>query len=168
MPNARPDPNTATGRAARGREPPRDALELLSEDHRTVEDLFEEFESEDDTDALGALATRICAALRVHTQIEEEIFYPEARTVADDDTLDEAEVEHEGARRLIEDISRMQPTDPLFRAKVKVLGEYVKHHVREEEQELFAEVRDGDLDLDDMGARLAARKAELERDAQTA
>lgn len=168
MPNARPSHSadrSKKARSGRSAEPPTDALDLLSEDHRTVEDLFEAFESEDDDEACGALAAQICIALRVHMQIEEEIFYPEARTVADDDTLDEAQVEHQRAKSLIDDIALMRPADALYRAKVKVLSEYVKHHVREEETELFPQVRDGDLGLENMAERLKARKAQLEGEA---
>ncbi len=109
-----------------------------------------------------ALVTKICLALKVHTQIEEELFYPPARDkTGDDDLLDEAIVEHMGAKNLIAELEAMKPGQSLYDAKVKVLGEQVRHHVEEEEEELFPEVRETDLNLDALGAKLAARKAEL-------
>ena len=124
--------------------------------------LLAAFEAEDDADAGGARATQICMALQIHMRIEEAIFYPEARMVADEDTRDEAQVEHDGLKRRTEDILQMQPTGALFRARVKALAEFVKRHVCDEEHELFSKVRDGDLDLDDIGARLADRERNLE------
>ncbi len=115
----------------------------------------------DDAEKL-ALSRRICLALKVHAQLEEEQFYPPVRdATGDNDLLDEAVVEHAGAKNLIAEIESMRVGDPLYDAKVKVLGEMVRHHVQEEEQELFPEVRETGLDLDALGARMAARKAEL-------
>ncbi len=109
-----------------------------------------------------ALADKICLALRVHTQIEEELFYPPAREkTGDGDLLDEALVEHAGAKNLVAEIEAMKPGQPLYDAKVKVLGEQVRRHVEEEETELFPEVRETDIDLAALGAKLATRKAEL-------
>ena len=117
------------------------AIELLEQDHREVEAYFDEFEGLEDEAEKGELAQKICMALTVHTQIEEEIFYPQARKATkDDDLLDEAVVEHAGAKRLIAELEEMEPGDDLFDAKVKVLGDQIKHHVEEEEQELFPEV----------------------------
>lgn len=139
------------------------ALELLEKDHREVEELFDQFdEIKDDDDRKEALAQKICMALTVHTQIEEEIFYPEARKATGDaELLDEALVEHAGAKRLVAEIEEMSAGDELFDAKVKVLGEQIKHHVREEEEELFPELEQTKLDLAAVGARLARRKEEL-------
>jgi hypothetical protein len=139
------------------------AISLLKQDHREVDGWFDEYEQlESDADKL-ALFQKIALALKVHTQIEEEIFYPEERGDVEDDMLDEAFVEHDGAKKLIAEIEAMKPSDEYYDAKVKVLGEYIKHHVKEEEQPggIFAQAKKGDEDLDAMGERLKARKAEL-------
>src|SRR5690606_24520303 len=109
------------------------------------------------------LFTKIATALKVHTQIEEEIFYPEEREDVEDDMLDEAYVEHDGAKKLIAEIEAMDPGDQYYDAKVKVLGEYIKHHVKEEEQPggIFSQAKKGSEDLDEMGERIQARKEEL-------
>ena len=104
----------------------------------------------------------ICLALKMHAQIDEEIFYPAAREeTKDNDLLDEALVEHAGAKHLIAEIEAMQPGQDLYDAKVKVLGEQIQHHVKDEDEKLFPEVRDTDIDLRELGRRMAARKAEL-------
>jgi len=139
-----------------------DAIALLEADHREVDGYFEQYEALTDDADKKALAGKICLALKVHTQIEEELFYPPARTATGDgDLLDEAVVEHMGAKTLIAQIEAMQPGQPLYDAKVKVLGEQVRHHVKEEEEELFPEVRETTIDLEALGAKLADRKAEL-------
>ena len=148
---------------------PIDATELLRNDHEEVKQLFDDYQSLVDDDAPDEerqeLAEQICNALTVHTTIEEEIFYPAAREAIDDaDLLDEAEVEHASAKELIEQIQGMQPSDDLYDAKVKVLGEYVKHHVREEEDELFPQVDEADVDLEELGQQMAERKQELMAD----
>lgn len=141
---------------------PADAIKLLKDDHREVKRWFREYEDLEDEAEKQALADRICAALTVHARIEEEIFYPAARNaIDDDDLLDEAEVEHATAKQLIAEIEGMKAGDRLFDAKVRVLGEYIDHHVEEEEGEMFPESRDSDLDLKALGVQLAARKAEL-------
>ena len=150
------------GRASKPAPTAPDAIALLTADHRQVDAWFDDYEALAGDADKKALADRICVALKVHTQIEEEIFYPPAREATGDaDLLDEAVVEHAGAKNLIAEIEAMQPGQPLYDAKVKVLGEQVRHHVEEEETELFPEVRETSLDLEDLGARLAARKAEL-------
>lgn len=139
------------------------AIRLLKQDHREVEGWFDEFEQlEDDKEKLE-LFNRIALALKVHTQIEEEIFYPEERGDVEEDMLDEAYVEHDGAKKLIAEIEAMKPGDEFYDAKVKVLGEYIKHHVKEEEQPggIFAQAKKGEEDLEEMGERLKARKEEL-------
>jgi hypothetical protein len=139
------------------------AISLLKKDHREVDAMFDEYEQlEGDREKL-ALFQQIALALKVHTRIEEEIFYPAERGEVEDDLLDEAQVEHDGAKKLIAEIEGMKPSEPLYDAKVKVLGEYVKHHVKEEEQPggVFAQAKRGDEDLDAMGKRLKARKEEL-------
>lgn len=145
------------------------AIELLENDHREVEAYFQEFEDLEDEAAKSELAQKICMALTVHMQIEEEIFYPEARKATkDDDLLDEAVVEHAGAKKLIAEIEEMEPGDDLFDAKVKVLGEMIQHHVEEEEQELFPEVKDSGMDLAAVGAEMAKRKSELMQEMERA
>jgi hypothetical protein len=139
------------------------AIRLLKQDHREVGDWFDEYEQlESDAEKLE-LFNRIALALKVHTRIEEEILYPEERGDVEDDLLDEAYVEHDGAKKLIAEIEAMKPGEMFYDAKVKVLGEYIKHHVKEEEQPggLFAQAKRGDEDLDAMGERLKARKEEL-------
>jgi hypothetical protein len=139
------------------------AIMLLKQDHRQVEDMFDEYEQlEADAEKL-ALFKQIALALKVHTRIEEEIFYPSERGDVEDDLLDEAWVEHDGAKKMIAEIEAMQPGEEFYDAKVKVLGEYIKHHVKEEEQPggIFAQAKRGEEDLDAMGEQLKARKDEL-------
>ncbi|MCE7798172.1 hemerythrin domain-containing protein [Sphingobium sufflavum] len=151
-----------TRKTARAAAKPADAIKLLKDDHKEVKTWFTQYEKLEDDAEKQELANKICLALTVHTQIEEEIFYPAAREgIDDDDLLDEAEVEHASAKQLIAEIQAMQAGDPLYDAKVTVLGEYVNHHVEEEEKEMFPECRDSDLDLKALGEQLAARKAEL-------
>lgn len=146
-----------------------DAIKLLTDDHKEVQALFKAYQKlvdEDGEDDLREqLAQEICSKLTVHATIEEEIFYPAARDSLEDDEgddlLDEAEVEHASAKELIAQITEGSAADELFDAKVKVLGEYIAHHVKEEEKELFAKVQQSDLDLDALGDELSARKAEL-------
>lgn len=155
----------ASSRARPGKSKTRDvdAISLLKRDHRDVEKMFDAFEEADGGETKSGLARRICRALAVHAQIEEELFYPALRH-ADADAegaLDEAEVEHASAKQLIADIESMESDDELFDAKVTVLGEYVRHHVKEEEGEIFKKAKSADLDLDELGARMARRKGEL-------
>jgi hypothetical protein len=164
MPATHTKSSTAKARRTRrtGRPDPL-AVRLLKKDHREVEDMFDEYEQlEADAEKL-ALFKKIALALKVHTQIEEEIFYPDERGDVEDDLLDEALVEHNGAKQLIAEIEAMQPGEDLYDAKVKVLGEYIKHHVKEEEQPggIFAQAKRGEPDLDAMGERIKARKQEL-------
>jgi len=143
----------------------RDALSLLRADHAKVVELFEQFEQmKDDVDEQekDALVARICGELIVHTAIEEELFYPEAREAMDaEDLFDEATVEHASAKDLIAQLGEMEPDDELYDAKVKVLGEYVKHHVQEEENEMFPQVQSMQEELDELGQEMTARKVEL-------
>lgn len=153
-----------TRRAAAATKRPQDAIALLKADHKEVNAMFKAFEKTDDDGKKQELASNICKALTVHAQIEEEIFYPAAYDALDadgDDLLDEAQVEHASAKALIAEIEAMTVGQPLFDAKVKVLGEYIAHHVQEEETELFPECRDADMDLKALGLELAARKHEL-------
>jgi hemerythrin superfamily protein len=155
--------NARSGRRRRtGRRDPL-AVALLKQDHRQVETWFDEYEQLDDESQKLALFNQIALALKVHTRIEEEIFYPEERGDVEEDMLDEAYVEHDGAKKLLAEIEAMKPADDFYDAKVKVLGEYIKHHVKEEEQPggIFAQAKKGGEDLDAMGERLKARKEEL-------
>jgi hemerythrin superfamily protein len=143
-----------------------DATELLCADHREVRGLFAEYRRLARERASGSdrrpLAEEICTLLTVHAAIEEEIFYPEARAAGvDADLLDEAEVEHAAAKDLMAQIRDTDAGDALYDARVNVLGEYVDHHVAEEEGALFAKCRASAMDLRAIGARLAARQAEL-------
>lgn len=139
------------------------AIRLLKQDHREVEGWFDEYEQLDDDAEKQELFSKIALALKVHTQMEEEIFYPEERGAVEDDMLDEAYVEHDGAKKLIAEIEGMDPGDEFYDAKVKVLGEYIKHHVKEEEQPggIFAQAKKGEEDLEEMGERLKRRKEKL-------
>jgi hemerythrin superfamily protein len=139
-----------------------DAIALLKADHAKVEGLFDQFEKARTNDRKKSLAQEICKELRVHTTIEEEIFYPAARGVIDDnDLLDEADVEHASAKELIAQIEDGSPGEDKWSAKVTVLGEYIKHHVKEEHTELFPQVRKADIDLKSLGDALRMRKQEL-------
>jgi len=143
-----------------------DAIELLTADHNEVDEMFETYQDlvdgDADGDAKATLAEQICDALTVHATIEEEIFYPAARlALEEEDLLDEAEVEHASVKDLIAQIREMEPDEELYDAKVKVLGEYVRHHVEEEEGEMFQQLRDTDFDAEAIGERLLARKEEL-------
>lgn len=142
------------------------ALELLVTDHRKVEDLFSQYEDQKDgdEDARRQLAERICLELKVHTQMEEELFYPWLReNMSEDDMelVDEAQVEHNSAKELIDQIEGAAEIDDEYNARVKVLGEYIKHHVTEEENEIFPKVSDEAEALDELGQEMASRKGEL-------
>ena len=144
----------------------KDAIAMLKADHQRVHRLCEQFghaaEAGDDARRRG-LAERICQELEVHAQLEEELFYPAVRAAVDDDDLmDEAQVEHQTAKDLIRQIRAMSPDDALHDAKVKVLGEYVDHHVGEEEDEMFPKAKKARVDLADLAQRMAARRAQLE------
>ena len=143
-----------------------DATSLLMRDHAEVKALFKQYQKLADAEAEGserqALAERICEMLTVHATIEEEIFYPAAREAeVERDLLDEAEVEHASAKDLIAQIQSMGPDDGLYDAKVAVLGEYIDHHVQEEEGEMFPRCREAGMDLSGLAAALAERKDEL-------
>jgi hemerythrin superfamily protein len=148
-----------------------DAVALLKADHRQVEQWFEEFKSTRSAGKKQRLATNICDALKVHTEIEEEIFYPAfLKATKDEDMHHEAIVEHDGAKKLIAEIEASSPQDDYFDAKVTVLAEMIKHHVKEEEQPsgMFAEAKKSKMDLDALGRELAARKQELTQESAAA
>lgn len=159
---AKPKTGSRTARRTRASGATQDAIALLKSDHREVTTMFEQYEKTEVDGEKATLAQKICAALAVHTQIEEEIFYPAAyEAIEDDDLLDEAEVEHASAKDLIAQIEAGTPGEPLFDAKVKVSGEYINHHVEEEESELFPECRSSKMDLKALGEQMATRKQEL-------
>jgi hypothetical protein len=140
----------------------KDAISLLKADHRQVEKLFEKYETARSKKA--DIAKQICTELTIHTLIEEEIFYPACRRAGvDDGMLDEANVEHDGAKVLIAELEAGSPDDDFFDAKVKVLSEEIKHHVKEEERRggIFSGAREAEMDLQSIGEQLAARKEEL-------
>jgi hypothetical protein len=142
-----------------------DAIALLKADHRQVESWFEQFDKARSAERKQMLSTRICQALKLHTEIEEALFYPAfLEATGDKDKHHEAIVEHAGAKRLIEDIEGSSPEDDFYDAKVTVLSEMIAHHVREEEQPggLFAEARKSGMDLLELGRQLQARRKELQ------
>jgi hypothetical protein len=140
------------------------AIEILKEQHDKVKKSFKEFEKLDreDTETQQQLVQATCEDLKIHTTLEEEVFYPAARdAIEDEDIMNEAQVEHETAKMLIEQLENMGPDDPNFHATFTVLGEYVMHHVKEEEGEMFPQVKKADLDLEELGTRMRARMQEL-------
>ena len=142
----------------------KDAVALLKEDHRAVEELFAQFEKASGEGRKQKLASQICLELSVHARIEEEIFYPACEGKVEEDLLKEAYVEHDGAKLLIAEILAGEPSDEFYDAKVTVLQEQIEHHVEEEEKRLeglFAQARKAELDMDALGEQLAARKGEL-------
>jgi len=156
---------------ARARGKQADAIALLKADHRQVEAWFSQFAKSKSQQKKQQLATQICDALTVHTTIEEEIFYPAfIEATGDKDTHHEAVVEHAGAKNLIAEIQSMTPDDDYYDAKVTVLSEMIKHHVKEEEQPggMFAEAKKSDMDLQGLGEQLNARKQELQATAEAA
>lgn len=141
-----------------------DAIALLKADHRKVEELFEQYEKASGSAAKAKFAQQICIELKVHTMIEEELFYPAFRGKIEDDLLDEAYVEHDGAKVLVNDIAAGSPGDDFYDAKVMVLSEEIKHHVHEEEmpsEGMFAQCRKADVDLVELRDAMLARKQEL-------
>jgi hemerythrin superfamily protein len=144
---------------------PTDAIALLKADHRQVAEWFGEYEDAESAAKKQKLADQICKALHIHTTVEEEIFYPAfIKATGDEDMHHEAIVEHDGARKLIAEIEASTPEDEYFDAKIKVLSELIKHHVKEEEQPrgMFAEARKSEMDLVELGAELFAAKNELQ------
>ena len=143
---------------------PKDAVALMKADHRIVEDLFASFEKASGDGKKQKIAEEICKELTIHTKLEEEIFYPACEGRVEEDLLKEAYVEHDGAKVLIAEIEAGGPDDDYYDAKVKVLGEQIEHHVKEEEarmEGLFSQARKAGLDMDVLGAEMAARKADL-------
>ena len=140
----------------------KDATALLKADHQRVADLFEEFESAKSDKSKMSIVSKICTELTVHAQIEEEIFYPAVKAaLKDHEMVPEATVEHAAVKDLIAEVEGKEPYGEMYDAKVKVMAEFVKHHVKEEEKEMFPKVRKTDLDLKALGDKMATRKEEL-------
>lgn len=145
----------------------KDAIELLKSDHRKVEEIFERFEKAKKSDEKEELVRIVCRELKIHAQIEEEIFYPALRQKIDEtDLLDEAQVEHACAKQLIQELENGELGDELYEAKVKVLSEYVKHHVDEEETEIFPAAESANIDTAELGEKLMSRKQQLTKDTE--
>ena len=141
------------------------AIALLMEDHKKVKKLFNDFKKlkDGDGDEKAGLVNMICTELTIHAQIEEEIFYPAVReAIDDDDLMDEADEEHASAKSLIAQLESMEPEDDHYDAKVTVLGEYIDHHVKEEQEEMFPKVKKSKLDLVELGTQMLQRKHELQ------
>lgn len=175
-----PAPSSATSKAAPGSKPAvkasaaakqrstteteagADPIAMLERDHRQVDQLFEEFEGASGDAPKRQIVNQICIALKVHARLEEELFYPAAATVlGQPDLIQEAMVEHMSAKDLIAQIETGAPGEAFYDARVKVLAEYIRHHVAEEEGEIFPKVRASKLDLDSLGTQMAVRKHEL-------
>jgi hemerythrin superfamily protein len=141
-----------------------DAIDMLIADHEKVKSLFEQFESLSDRSKVSKkkIADQICNELQIHTEIEEQVFYPAVRAaIKDDDLMDEALVEHASAKDLIAQITEIDPGDELYDAKIKVLSEQIEHHVEEEEGDMFPKVRKAGIDLADLGAQMMTLKESL-------
>jgi hemerythrin superfamily protein len=168
MANSKTSASKTAGRKSSGDNSPVDAIKLLTQDHKEVKALFKQYDKLVDDDAddeqKQELAEQICTMLTAHADVEEELFYPAARDALgeDADLIDEADVEHATAKELIAQLQNSSPgEDDHYDAKVKVLGEYIDHHVKEEEGEIFTKLKKSELDLDALGEEMAARKNEL-------
>ena len=152
----------ATKAKAVTKKTPQDAIALLKADHQKVSGLFEQYESARATTRKKSLAAQICTELSVHAQIEDEIFYPKVKAaLKDHELIPEAIVEHDSLKKLIAEIRGKEPDGEMYDAKVKVLSEYVKHHVKEEQTEMFPKAKKTKLDMKAIGAELLARKTQL-------
>ena len=141
-----------------------DAIDMLKQDHDKAERAFKQFEKMDrqEAEACRKLVQTVCEELKVHTTVEEEVFYPAVReAIGDEDLMNEAAVEHETASMLIDQLDKMGPDDPNYYATFTVLGEYVRHHIKEEQGEMFPAAKRAKLDLAALGERIRARKEEL-------
>jgi hemerythrin superfamily protein len=153
---------TRTAAPAKARPTPKDAIGMLRADHTAVSQMFADYEKTRSIPKKKALVAQICTALTVHAQIEEEIFYPEVKAALKDKLLvPEATVEHTSVKDLIAQLEGVEPDGEMYDAKVKVLSEYVKHHVKEEQNEMFPKAKATSLDMVDLGSRMTARKDEL-------
>jgi len=141
------------------------AISILRADHKLVDDLFKQYEKAKAQSRKQILVDRICRELTVHATVEEEIFYPAVRSaIKDKDMMDEADIEHASARQLIAQLEAGKPGDDHYDAKVKVLGEYIRHHVKEEQTEIFPKAQKTKLDMVELGSQIQTRKAELTMD----
>ena len=153
---------TKTAGPNKAKPAPQDAIALLKADHEEVSQLFDQYEKTRSNPKKKVLVAQICEALSVHAQIEEEIFYPAVKTALKDKLLvPEATVEHTSLKDLIAQLVGVEPDGEMYEAKVKVLSEYVKHHVQEEQTEMFPKAKASSIDMSALGARMAARKDEL-------
>ena len=154
-------PTTARARAPKA-PAPQEATALLKADHKLVSGLFEQYEKTRSTAKKKTLVASICKELGIHAQAEEEIFYPAVKAaLKDKELVPEAIVEHATLKELISQVEGKEPDGEMFDAKIQVLSEYVKHHVKEEETEMFPKARKTKLDMKQLGAQIAARKEEL-------
>lgn len=154
----------ASNRATRGEKPSRapDAIALLRADHKRVGALFADYDKTRTVEKKKQLVTQICTELSVHAQVEEEIFYPAVkRALNDKDLIPEATVEHATLKTLIAQVEGVEPDEEMFDARIKVMSEYVKHHVKEEQKEMFPKAKTTKLDMVQLGARMSERKAKL-------
>ena len=140
------------------------AISLLEADHQAVSTLFKKYEKATDKADKKALVSKICMELSVHAQVEEEIFYPQfTKALNDEELVPEAIVEHKTLKDLIDEVEGKDPSGEMFDAKIKVMSEYVQHHVKEEEGEMFPKAKKSTMDLEKIGAEIIARKSELEK-----
>jgi hemerythrin-like domain-containing protein len=159
-----PSTRKTTAQKTTARRSKNDAIKLLTDDHNKVKKMFKEFEKlhKKHEEGREELAQQICKELTIHAQLEEEIFYPAAREAIEDDHLmNEAAVEHQAAKDLIEKIQSMNSSDPMYDAIVRVLGEYVNHHIEEEQNEIFPKVEKAKMDLEEIGSEIEERKEAL-------
>ena len=155
---------TATRKTVRAFAAPKpvEAIAMLRADHKVVSALFEEYESARSTSRKKSIVAKICTELGVHSQVEEEIFYPAVKqALKDKELVPEATVEHASVKDLIAQVKDVEPDGEMFDAKIKVMGEFVKHHVKEEQNEMFPRAKKTKLDMVALGAQMAARKQEL-------
>jgi hemerythrin superfamily protein len=142
-----------------------DAIALLKADHQRVSQMYDQYEATRSTAKKKALVASICLELSVHAQVEEEIFYPAVKAaLKDKEMVPEAQVEHATLKELIAQVKDKEPDGEMFDAKIKVMSEYTKHHVKEEQNEMFPKAKQSKLDMKELGARIAARKEELMAD----
>ena len=148
---------------------PQNAIALLRADHKKVSELFQEYEKARSAEKKTTIVAQICTELGIHAQIEEEIFYPAVKAaLKDKELVPEALVEHASLKALIAEVEGVEPEGEMFDAKIKVMSEFVKHHVKEEQDEMFPKAEQTTLDMDDLGAQLAERKEELLAEKETA
>jgi len=171
MPTPRTKKATAKRRTSASRKPAaprqRDAITILRADHKLVDELFKQYEKTRADTRKQTLVDQICAELTAHTTVEEEIFYPAVRgAIKDADIMDEADVEHASAKELIAQLQAGKPGDDHYDAKVKVLGEYIRHHVKEEQNEMFPKAKKTKLDMMELGSQIETCKGELKMEEQ--